>query len=120
MALLNDEKNKEQIESMRKNEAEDLAKLLAQKYNLPYLDLSRMTIDIDALKYWRKKKLGEANWRFSESRPKAPSGDRKPQSRDNSKSFKKPARKRLQNKHLYGFRRKPRPRMETIQRSACV
>ena len=50
MALLNDEKNKEQIESMRKSEAEDLAKLLAQKYNLPYLDLSRMTIDIDALK----------------------------------------------------------------------
>ena len=50
MALLNDEKNKEQIESMRKGEAEDLAKLLAQKYNLPYLDLSRMTIDIDALK----------------------------------------------------------------------
>ena len=48
MALLNDEKNKEQIESMRKSEAEDLAKLLAQKYNLPYLDLSRMTIDIDA------------------------------------------------------------------------
>src|SRR3989338_2728962 len=50
MALLNDEKNKEQIESMRKSEAEDLAKLLSQKYNLPYLDLSRMTIDIDALK----------------------------------------------------------------------
>lgn len=50
MALLNDEKNKEQIETMRKGEAEDLAKLLAQKYNLPYLDLSRMTIDIDALK----------------------------------------------------------------------
>ena len=50
MALLNDEKNKGQIESMRKNEAEDLAKLLAQKYNLPYLDLSRMTIEIDALK----------------------------------------------------------------------
>lgn len=50
MALLNDEKNKEQLETMRKSEAEDLAKLLAQKYNLPYLDLSRMTIDIDALK----------------------------------------------------------------------
>ena len=50
MALLNDEKNKEQIESMRKSEAEDLAKLLSQKYGLPYLDLSRMTIDIDALK----------------------------------------------------------------------
>ncbi len=50
MALLNDEKNKEQMESMRKSEAEDLAKLLSQKYSLPYLDLSRMTIDIDALK----------------------------------------------------------------------
>ena len=50
MALLNDDKNKEQIDSMRKSEAEDLAKLLSQKYNLPYLDLSRMTIDIDALK----------------------------------------------------------------------
>src|SRR3989339_1463859 len=50
MALLNDDKNKEQMESMRKSEAEDLAKLLSQKYNLPYLDLSRMTIDIDALK----------------------------------------------------------------------
>ena len=50
MALLNDEKNKEQIESMRKKEAEDLAKLLSQKYNLPYLDLSRITIDLDALK----------------------------------------------------------------------
>src|SRR3989344_4774108 len=50
MALLNDDKNKEQIDSMRKSEAEDLAKLLSQKYSLPYLDLSRMTIDIDALK----------------------------------------------------------------------
>mgnify|MGYP001574454659 CR=1 FL=1 len=50
MVLLNDEKNQEQIKSMRKKEAEDLAKLLSQKYNLPYLDLSRITIDIDALK----------------------------------------------------------------------
>ena len=50
MALLNDEKNKEQRGIMRKGEAEDLAKLLSQKYNLPYLDLSRMTIEIDALK----------------------------------------------------------------------
>ena len=50
MALLNDDKNKEQMERIRKGEAEDLAKLLSQKYGLPYLDLSRMTIDIDALK----------------------------------------------------------------------
>ena len=50
MALLNDDKNKEQMERIRKGEAEDLAKLLSQKYGLPYLDLSRMTIDVDALK----------------------------------------------------------------------
>lgn len=50
MALLNDQNAKDQIESMRKNEAEDLAMILSQKYKLPYLDLSRMTIDIDALK----------------------------------------------------------------------
>lgn len=50
MAFLADEKNQEQIDDMRKKEAEDLARLLAQKYNLPYLDLSRMTIELDALK----------------------------------------------------------------------
>lgn len=50
MALLNDQNAKDQIASMRKNEAEDLAMILSQKYNLQYLDLSRMTIDIDALK----------------------------------------------------------------------
>ena len=50
MMLLNDKNAKDQILSMRKNEAEDLAMILSQKYNLPYLDLSIMTIDIDALK----------------------------------------------------------------------
>ena len=50
MTLLNDQNAKDQIAIMRKNEAEDLAMILSQKYNLPYLDLSRMTIDIDALK----------------------------------------------------------------------
>ena len=59
MALLNDDKNKEQIESMRKSEAEDLAKLLSQKYGLPYLDLSRMTIDIDALKILAEEEARE-------------------------------------------------------------
>ena len=65
---------------MRKNEAEDLAKLLAQKYNLPYLDLSRMTIEIDALKILPEEEAHAGkNGRFPESRPKAPCGDRKPQ-----------------------------------------
>ena len=65
MALLNDEKNKEQREIMRKGEAEDLAKLLSQKYNLPYLDLSRMTIEIDALKILPEEEARGENWPFS-------------------------------------------------------
>ena len=39
--------NKEKIEELRKQEAEDLAKILSQKYQLPYLDLTRITIDLD-------------------------------------------------------------------------
>lgn len=42
--------NKEKIEELRKQEAEDLAKILSQKYQLPYLDLTRITIDLDSLK----------------------------------------------------------------------
>ncbi|MEK9161260.1 MAG: GspE/PulE family protein [Patescibacteria group bacterium] len=55
MTLLSDKDAKDQIASMRKNEAEDLAMILSQKYNLPYLDLSRMTIDIDALKILKEE-----------------------------------------------------------------
>ncbi|MEK9209257.1 MAG: ATPase, T2SS/T4P/T4SS family, partial [Patescibacteria group bacterium] len=42
--------NKEKIEELRKQEAEDLAKIFSQKYQLPYLDLTRITIDLDSLK----------------------------------------------------------------------
>src|SRR3989344_4818465 len=41
---------KERLEEFRKREAEDLARLLAGKRGLTYADLSRMTIDLDALK----------------------------------------------------------------------
>lgn len=38
------------ISELRKKEEEDLAKILAQKHKIPYLDLSRITIDLDSLK----------------------------------------------------------------------
>ena len=44
---------------MREKEAEDLAKILAGKYKLPYLDLSTMTIDLDALKLLPEDKARE-------------------------------------------------------------
>ncbi len=40
----------EKINQMLEREAEDLAKILSNKYGLPYLDASRITIDLDALK----------------------------------------------------------------------
>ncbi|MBI2038792.1 MAG: type II/IV secretion system protein [Candidatus Niyogibacteria bacterium] len=48
MAKNNDIEKK--LEEFRAKEAEDFAELMAQKYGVPYLDLSRTTIDLDALK----------------------------------------------------------------------
>lgn len=52
--------NEEKLKEMREREIEDLAKILAPKYKLPYLDLSRMTIDLDALKIVPETKAKEA------------------------------------------------------------
>ena len=46
---MEDEKDQLNLKEMHEREAEDLAKILAPKYKLPYLDLSTMTIDLDAL-----------------------------------------------------------------------
>jgi type IV pilus assembly protein PilB len=52
--------NNEKLKEMREREAEDLAKILAPKYNLPYLDLSRMAIELDALKIVPEEKARTA------------------------------------------------------------
>jgi len=44
-----EEKQKEQIAQLQKKEEEDLARLLADKYKTPYIDLSRISVDLDAL-----------------------------------------------------------------------
>lgn len=46
---MEDEKDQLNLKEMHEREAEDLAKILASKYKLPYLDLSTTTIDLDAL-----------------------------------------------------------------------
>ena len=38
------------LDELRKKEEEDLARVLAQKHDLVYLDLSRITVDLDSLK----------------------------------------------------------------------
>lgn len=50
MVKFEEEKQKKKIEELREREEEDLAKILAGRYNLPYLDLSKMTISLDYLK----------------------------------------------------------------------
>ena len=50
MVKFEEEKQKKRIEELREREEEDLAKILAQRYALPYFDLSKMTIDLDYLK----------------------------------------------------------------------
>lgn len=54
--MFKEEDNKEKLNEMREREAEDLSQILAQKYKLPYLDLSRATIDLDALKILPEEK----------------------------------------------------------------
>ncbi|MEK7566669.1 MAG: GspE/PulE family protein [Patescibacteria group bacterium] len=48
------------LEEFRQKEAEDLARLLSEKHGLPYADLSRMTIDLDALKIVPEAEAKEA------------------------------------------------------------
>ena len=60
MVKFADEKNQDLLDEIRKKEAEDLAQILSQKYNLPYIDLSRMTIDLDALRLAPEETAKEA------------------------------------------------------------
>ncbi len=45
-----DNKSNQRVADMRQQEEEDLAQLLASKYEIPYVDLSGIAIDTDALK----------------------------------------------------------------------
>ncbi|NOY35542.1 MAG: type II/IV secretion system protein [bacterium] len=60
MINFTDEKQQKRVEEMREREAEELSQILAQKYKLPYLDLSRVTIDLDALKLVPEEDAREA------------------------------------------------------------
>jgi type IV pilus assembly protein PilB len=46
----NEDKQRQKIEELRGSEEEGLAQAMAQKYKLPYIDLSVSTINIDALR----------------------------------------------------------------------
>jgi len=45
-----EEKQKSKLEEIKEREEEELVQVLAQKYQIPYTDLSKMSIDLDYLK----------------------------------------------------------------------
>lgn len=50
MVVFNDDKQKRRVTELHLKEAEELAQILAQKYGVPYLDLSKIAINTDALR----------------------------------------------------------------------
>jgi type IV pilus assembly protein PilB len=56
----NEDKQRQKIEELRGSEEEGLAQAMAQKYKLPYIDLSVSPINIDALRIIREQEAREA------------------------------------------------------------
>src|ERR1041385_4319238 len=50
MVQFNEDKQKRRLAEFKKNEEEELAAILSQKYGLEYIDLTRITINTDALR----------------------------------------------------------------------
>ena len=50
MVIFDEEQQKRKLFELRLKEEEDLAQMLSQKYNIPYIDLSGTSINTDALR----------------------------------------------------------------------
>jgi hypothetical protein len=57
----NESKQNEQLEELKKAEAENLTKILSAKYGLPYADLTIYPINIDALRIVKEEVARSAN-----------------------------------------------------------
>lgn len=60
MTIFDEQKQKERLEEFHKKEEEDLVSILAERYGLPYLDLSGISVNGDALKLVPEKNAREA------------------------------------------------------------
>jgi len=60
MVIFNEERQNKQVEELYLREAEELAQVLAQKYGYPYLDLSVVSINTDALRVIPEDKARQA------------------------------------------------------------
>lgn len=60
--FVHDDKQNKKLDQLHLKEAEELAKLLSQRYSLPYIDLSKFSINSDALKIVEEKEAREAGF----------------------------------------------------------
>ncbi|MBN2093973.1 MAG: type II/IV secretion system protein [Candidatus Zambryskibacteria bacterium] len=58
--LFNEDKQRQKVEELREQEEEGLAKMMAQKYGLPYKDFSISSVNIDALRIVKEIEAREA------------------------------------------------------------
>ncbi len=61
MAVFQDEKQQKKLEHLREREEEELAQILSQKYQIPYLDLTRTSINGDALRLLSEEEAKGSN-----------------------------------------------------------
>lgn len=61
MAFLNDSKQLDEIDELKKQEEEDAMKMLSDKYNLPYVDLRGLSPEPDAMQFITEEEAREAN-----------------------------------------------------------
>jgi len=67
MAVIHDEKGEKQVDDLRKVEEEKLVQTLSERYGIPYVDLSTVSIETDALKAIpeaRARALGMAGFKL--------------------------------------------------------
>ncbi len=55
MVQFNEEKQNERLEELKRHEAENLTEVLSEKYELPYLDLALVPVNIDALRVLKEE-----------------------------------------------------------------
>jgi type IV pilus assembly protein PilB len=60
MATFNEDKQNKKVEELHKKEEEELASILSKKYEISYIDLSRVSINADALQLIGEEKARDA------------------------------------------------------------
>jgi len=61
MITFNDDKQQKQLDALRHEEEEELLQMLSKRYSLPYIDLSSVSIETDALRMIPEAEAKEAN-----------------------------------------------------------